>query len=578
VTHRLLPLAAAAIVLALAAPAQAATHSTDDGRPGAGQAWRPGEVVVRFSTALTDAQRLRILERVGATRRSPLSSPGAELVIARRGSTVPATVRALERHRDVRWAEPNYVAVVPPSPTSPGGSATAPGSRAAGPRAATPRAAAAATDPFWAGSALRKFFSADSRRGHGQWGLRRIGVAKAWSALKAPGRWRDTRIAVIDSGIDFAQPDFAAARFTKIPAGTTYPGTALPIKQDALELHPTEPAGHGTGTAGVIGATVDNGIGIAGVNPRTEVLALATDDAVTTAEAIRYAVDQGVTIINWSSAYDIPDHGGGIPTTDGTVKEFAAALRYARDNGVLVVAAAGNESADVHGRLHGVYDDTTKYTSPRYSLPCRDRALFANLLCVAATDGSEKLAWFSNWGKPEVQVAAPGAEIIVPTVADPKFVNAFPGVLPPSGYPLGDLADPAAGVLATQLPGATPTAPPVNGTFDRSGVFVRRDQLKSPFALENGTSFAAPITAGAFSLLEACLRVPTLAERKASPGKPWYETLLAAMKDHGVREEFKSLFGRRSTPLKGKVDWNGRIDLDLLFDFYGSKCVPRSSP
>jgi len=576
--HRLLLplLAAAALALAIAAPpAPAASHSTDDGRPGPGRAWQPGEVIVRFAPGLSDARRLRILQGVGATRRSPLSFPGTELVVAPRGATVPATVRALERRAGVRWAEPNYAAAVPVSPGT--RAAATPAPRTAAPRAgATTRAAAAASDPFFAGSAIRKFFSSDSRRGHGQWGLRRIGVAKAWSALKAPGRWLDTTVAVLDSGIDFAQPDFDPARFIKLPAGTTYPGTALPIVQDALDQSPKAPHGHGTGTAGVIGATADNGIGIAGVNPRSRILALATGNAATTAVAIRYAVDQGVTIINWSSAYDTPEgYGGTIPTTDGTVKVFAEALRYARDNGVLVVAAAGNESADVQGPLHGVYDDPS-YTSPHYSLPCRDRALFANLLCVAATDGSEKLAWFSNWGDPEVQVAAPGAEIIVPTVADPKFVNAFPG-MQPGLQTARELADPAFGTLATLFP-ATATTPQINGKFDRSGVFVRRDQLKSPFALENGTSFAAPITAGAFSLLEACLGVPTLAQRQVKGAQPWYDTLLDAMRTRGVRKEFKSLFGRRTEPLKDKVDWDGRIDLDLLFGFYGTKCVAKPNP
>jgi subtilisin family serine protease len=94
--------------------------------------------------------------------------------------------------------------------------------------------------------------------------------------------------------------------------------------------------GHGTHVAGIIAAQSNNQIGISGIAPDAKILPIRILDSrgdgseSDLAQAIRYAVDQGVRVINLSL--------GGATQTGG----LQLALEYAAQNDVLVVAAAGN--------------------------------------------------------------------------------------------------------------------------------------------------------------------------------------------------------------------------------------------
>jgi subtilisin family serine protease/fibronectin type 3 domain-containing protein len=148
---------------------------------------------------------------------------------------------------------------------------------------------------------------------------------------------------------------------------------------------------HGTHIAGTIAALGDNNAGITGVNWRAKIMALRIGGVVGTvgeaAEAIIYAVDNGAHILNAS--------WGG---SDYSQTEYDA-IEYADENGVLLVAAAGNGGDDGEGDDN---DETPEYPAS-YDLP--------NIISVAATDQDDVLAEFSNYGVNSVDVAAPGVNI-----------------------------------------------------------------------------------------------------------------------------------------------------------------------
>lgn len=166
---------------------------------------------------------------------------------------------------------------------------------------------------------------------------------------------------------------------------------------------------HGTHVSGIIGAVRGNGIGNDGVAPNAIIMSLrAVPDGdefdKDIALAIRYAVDNGANIINASfgKAYSV------MP------EEVYEALRYAEENDVLFVHAAGNSGQNLH--------EYPNY--PANMFPFQQEP-FTNYLSVGASTRTheEKLAAsFSNYGETRVDVFAPGFEIYS-TVPDNKYVK-----------------------------------------------------------------------------------------------------------------------------------------------------------
>jgi subtilisin family serine protease len=151
--------------------------------------------------------------------------------------------------------------------------------------------------------------------------------------------------------------------------------------------------GHGTHTAGTIGAISDNGIGVTGVNWSVQIMVIkiftdtgggATNSVI--AEGLRYAVDNGARISNNS-------YGGTFGSNGDPLYE---AIAYANSQNHLFIAAAGNESVN--------NDSSSGRSYPAsYTLP--------NIISVAATDSTDRLAAFSNYGATSVDIAAPGVSI-----------------------------------------------------------------------------------------------------------------------------------------------------------------------
>jgi len=163
------------------------------------------------------------------------------------------------------------------------------------------------------------------------------------------------------------------------------------------DLYATDPL-HGTHVAGIIAAVRDNNLGVQGVaGPMVRIMAVrAVPDGderdKDIANAIRYAVDNGASIINMSFGKDFSPQR----------KAVDAAYRYAASKNVLLVHAAGNE-------------DDNLDVDPHYPAPTLlDGKPVPNLLTVGAsgpTDDENLTADFSNYSKKGVDVFAPGVAI-----------------------------------------------------------------------------------------------------------------------------------------------------------------------
>jgi len=199
-----------------------------------------------------------------------------------------------------------------------------------------------------------------------QSGLRVVGLPRAWDTSRGSSH---LVVAVVDTGVDPAQPDLRGA----LVPGMNFVDPAAP---------PGDDHGHGTAVAGIVAARSNNGQGMAGVcwfcavMPVKVLDAGGSGDDTRIAAGIVWAVDHGARVINLSL--------GG----PGDSPELDAALAYAFAKGAVVVAAAGNSGTTV----------------PFYP------AANANALSVAATTASDRAYSWSNHGS-WVNVAAPGCNV-----------------------------------------------------------------------------------------------------------------------------------------------------------------------
>ncbi|KGE14061.1 S8 family peptidase [Sphingobacterium deserti] len=161
-------------------------------------------------------------------------------------------------------------------------------------------------------------------------------------------------------------------------------------------------ADHGTHVAGIIGAKRDNGIGINGVADNVQIMGIrlvpdGDERDKDVANGIRYAVANGAKVINMS-------FGKGYVYNKETVDE---AVKYAEENDVLLVHAAGNDSKD---------NDIVKNYPMKYFTDSLGAVLgeASNWITVGATSSGlddDLLASFSNYGYKSVDVFAPGVKI-----------------------------------------------------------------------------------------------------------------------------------------------------------------------
>lgn len=241
--------------------------------------------------------------------------------------------------------------------------------------------------------------------------------------IHAPEAWRTTTgsdgvvVALLDAGFDLNHEDLQGQYWVNREevVNNQKDDDANGYEDDAqgwdfVDSDPdpspdtTEPArdlivSHGTLLAGVVGATTNNGKGIAGINHHVSIMPLRVLDkngsgsSAHVRQAITYAVENGADVINLSFTFK---------TSDDRLQER---IRWAFDQGVTVVAAVGNDNIDT--------DKTSVFPA------CYDKQLGTNVVIgVAALDPENKKASFSNFGKTCTDLAAPGTNIFGATYHD----------------------------------------------------------------------------------------------------------------------------------------------------------------
>jgi subtilisin family serine protease len=155
---------------------------------------------------------------------------------------------------------------------------------------------------------------------------------------------------------------------------------------------------HGTHVSGIIGAERNNGIGMDGVANNVQIMTVrAVPDGdeydKDVAVAIRYAVDNGAKILNTSFGKYYSPHSQWVYD----------AIKYAADHDVLIVNAAGNDGLDL--------DTVNVYPNDQFDNGSEISDTFLTVGALNFEYGENMVANFSNYGKTNVDVFAPGVKI-----------------------------------------------------------------------------------------------------------------------------------------------------------------------
>jgi subtilisin family serine protease len=215
-----------------------------------------------------------------------------------------------------------------------------------------------------------------------QWYLTQSRFYESWLTYPA---FEPVPVAVIDSGADLKHPELV--------------GRTLDAKSFVGGSPSVDTLGHGTFVSGLIAAGVDNGIGIAGLAPSAELLVakVVTPSRTIPIEAevraVRWAVERGARVINMSL--------GGVrdplePSRDTFSRLEADAIAYAVQNGVVVVAAVGNDDQ--------APSSPWEFASYPAALP--------HVIGVSAVSQLGNVPRFSNRDRIYNDIAAPGEQIL----------------------------------------------------------------------------------------------------------------------------------------------------------------------
>jgi serine protease len=330
-----------------------------------GEEYVPDEIIVKFKEGILSAAERALNESLETTVVHTSPRAGFKVLMIPAGKTVAEMVDIYSQQPMVEYAEPNYIDRITFTPND-----------------------------TWYSE---------------QWNFAQIGMSAAWdldTASPLYGGDPSIIVAVIDTGVayenydengdstdDYLQaPDLANTNFwvnSGEIAGNSTDDDSNGYTDDIngwdfvnSDAHPNDDDSHGTHVTGTIAQSTNNNLAVAGIAFNTTIMPLKTlgtggGTHAQLSDAYHYAADNGAHIINYSA-------GGGHSTT----KENAVA--YARNAGVIIMAAMGNDGDDTN---------VTEYPA----------AYNAYVIAVGATDYLQARASYSSYGSHN-DIAAPGGD------------------------------------------------------------------------------------------------------------------------------------------------------------------------
>ncbi|MGA1792327.1 MAG: S8 family peptidase [Thermoplasmatota archaeon] len=198
------------------------------------------------------------------------------------------------------------------------------------------------------------------------WGVDRIDADLVWTSFTGEG----VKVAILDTGVDKDHPDL------NIAGGVNF----VPLGRKIDSRKYDDDNGHGTHVAGTIAAQ-DNSIGVVGVAPGVSIYAVKVLDR-SGSGSLTWIING----LNWAIANDMDIISMSL-STDYDYTNFRNAIQAVYDAGIVIIAAAGNDGSQV-------------------DYP----AAYSTVVAVSATDSSDNLPYWSNYGS-QIEVAAPGVSI-----------------------------------------------------------------------------------------------------------------------------------------------------------------------
>jgi subtilisin family serine protease len=317
-------------------------------------------MLVGFQPATSQQEIAAAEQSAGATGHETIGGTTHRLKVKRGG--VAAGIAALKKRASVRFAEPDYILHADVVPNDP--------------------------------------------RFGDLWGLQNTGqpilgtTGTPGADIHAVPAWdistgsSSVVVGVVDTGIDYTHPDLAGNVWSN-PGGIggcaagTHGFNAITRTCD-----PRDDNNHGSHVSGTIGAVGNNSLGVVGVNWTVTLMGLKFLDATgsgTTADAITaidFAVQAKIAGVN---VRVLSNSWGGGAFSQALLDE----INKANANDILFVAAAGNNATN---------NDTAPHYPSSYNAP--------NVVAVAATDQTDALASFSNFGPTSVHLGAPGVNVL----------------------------------------------------------------------------------------------------------------------------------------------------------------------
>jgi subtilisin family serine protease len=277
----------------------------------------------------------------------------------------------------------------------------------------------------------------------------------------------------IDTGLDYTHPDLAP-NVDDADSANCVSGVAVPGMVAANDDN-----GHGTHTAGTIAAAL-NGIGIVGVAPNVKIAGIKAGNA-----AGFFFPEAVVCAFMWAGSHHLQVTNNSYfadpwlfnckndPEQRAIWTAESRAIQYAQKNGVVVVAAEGNQADDLAHPTQDITspDDTTPVTRPITNACAVVPVEVPGVVGVTANGNLQLKSFYSSYGLGSAQVVAPGGDSIL------QLTTASPNGRVLSTWPASLL---------------TVTCNPARRVVDASG---------ATYCYQQGTSMASPHAAGVAALI-----------------------------------------------------------------------------